>query len=224
MFDGTIQTQTVQADTITVTFQLAPDQSIDTLRLQNVSCATVQVVVTGPDAEDLFDVTYDMTSTLGIDDYLPWFTEPIVRRRGLTVEDLPAVLYPGSTIEVTLSDPGADVAAGLCLFGHSRELGGTKWGTEISFRDLSIKEEDPFGGLFIAKRTFKRQASFDVNVKAGFVDELQRLMEEYRAEPVLFIGNPDYDTQAIYGFLKSFRTLINWPDQSLSTLQVESLA
>ncbi len=222
--DGTQQTQTVKADSWTFSVQLGPNEAIDTIRLANVSCAMVRVKITDGIDGVIHDVTYPMSSDLGIDDYLPWFSLPIVRKAGITIGNLPSVLYPGCIVEVTLAAPGEDVKLGLGLLGLSRKLGGTRWGAQISFRDLSVKAEDPFGGLYIAKRTFKRSFSADVIVHAGFVDELQRLLEEVRAEPTLFIGSDDYDTMAIYGYVKSYKTLVNWKTRSLASLEVESLA
>lgn len=223
MFDGTIQTQTTKANSLTVSIQLAADQAIDTVRLANVSAASLTVTLT--DAVDgvVYSQTFDLTSTLGIDDYLPYFSEPIVRVRGKTVVDLPA-LYTGALLTITLAAPGETVACGLCLAGLSRTLGGTQWGAELGFRDLSVKGEDDFGGLVVVKRAFKRTLDLNVVVQAGMVDELQRLLEEYRAEPVLFIGDQAYDTMAIYGFVKAFKTQVTTPTRSFSSISVESLA
>jgi hypothetical protein len=223
MFDGEVQTQTAQANQIEVEVDLSADEAADTVRLSNVSALTVQVVVEDAVEGVIYDETVDMTSSIGIDDYLPWFTEPIIRKAGLTLSDLPA-LYPGATVTVTLEAPGEEVACGLCLFGLSRYIGGTKWGGELGFRDLSVKDEDAFGGLFIVERSFKRTASFDLTVHSGFVDELQRLLEAYRATPVLFIGDDEYDTMAIYGFVKSFKTQVNLRNHSICSLDLESLA
>jgi hypothetical protein len=223
MFDGEVQTQTAQADGIEVEVELSADEALDTVRLANVSALSVQVVAVDAVDGTVYDETFDMTSNVGIDDYLPWFTEPIIRKTGLTLSDLPS-LYPGVTVTVTLEAPGEDAACGLCLFGLSRYIGGTKWDSELGFRDLSVKDEDPFGGLFIVERSFKRTASFDITVHSGFVDELQRLLEAYRATPVLFIGDDEYDTMAIYGFVKAFKTQVKLRNHSICSLDLESLA
>jgi hypothetical protein len=223
MFDGTIQSQTTKADSISVSIQLAADEALDTVRVANISAATLTVTVEDPVEGEIYDQTYDLTSVVGIDDYLPYFTEPIIRLRGKTLTDLPS-LYTGVTVTVTLSAPGETVACGQALVGLSRALGGTRWGSELGFRDLSVKDEDDFGGLIVVKRAFKRTGSFDVIVQAAMVDELQRLLEDYRAERVLFIGDEAYDTMAIYGFVKAFKTQVSWPTHSLCSLDLESLA
>lgn len=223
MFDRSIQSQTTAADSLTVAIQLGADEIADTVRLSNLSAASAQVTVTDATDGVVYDRTFDLVSDSGISDWWAYFAEPIVRRTGLTVADLPG-LYAGALVTIALSAPGETVACGLALLGQGRDLGGTQWGPQLGFRDFSVKADDGFGGQTVVERGFRRQMSANVVVQAGMVDELQRLFETYRATPILLVGDDAYDTMAIYGFIKSFQTVVSWPEVSFCTIDAESLA
>jgi hypothetical protein len=223
MFDGAIQTQTSNPESIDFEVQLAPSEKVDTVFVTNINGTASTVKVTAAGGEVVYDKEHTLVSNAGIQDWYAYFNEPTVRKSGLIASDLPG-MYPGAKVSVSIKAPGDVARAGLALMGLARQLGGTKWGAELGFRDLSVKAENEFGGLYVVERPFKRTASFDVVVQAGFVDQLQHLLEQYRATPVLFVGNDAYETMHIYGFVKSFKTVVTTPDVSFCALDLESLA
>jgi len=219
MFDGKVQTQTVFADEIVV--EVAPAGLVDRLAVLNVSALTLQVQVFVSTTHLVFDQTYNLTSVAGIDSLYDYFFEPIVRDSKKVVTGLP--FYSGVTVSVTLSDPGQDVACGLLTMGQSRYLGGTRWGAALGFIDYSVKQADSFGEYFIVERAYSETGDFDVIVQAGFVDQFMALLAQYRATPLLFTGDDDYNATTIYGFVKEVNLAIAYPDVSFLTLRIEGL-
>lgn len=219
MFDTVIQTQTTAADEIAV--ELALSGRIDTVALQNVAGASVQVVMTDPVAGVVYDETYSLISTQGIVDAFTYCFEPIVRLRDLTLLDLPP--YGGATLEVTLAEAGQDVACGLLLVGLSRELGGTLYGATAGIRDYTTKATDEFGRISVVERAYSKRASFQLIVLNELVDSFQNLLADYRAVPTLYVGDGRFGSLAVFGFYREFNVEIAYPDRSLATLDIEGL-
>lgn len=219
MFDSVVQTQTTNADAITV--QLAATGRIDTVALQNVSASEVQVTLT--DAVDgvIYDETFGMISTDGIDDWPSYFFEQIERRSDLTVTGLPP--YANPTIDVELRETGATVACGELVVGQSIELGGTKWGAAIGIRDYSLKQTDDFGRITVVERTYSKRGSFQVIVQNTRLDRIARLLADYRATALLFIADDDYGAMQIFGYARDWGVDVSYPDVSILGLEVEGL-
>jgi hypothetical protein len=220
MFDQSPQSQTTRADNIDVT--LTPGARIDTLALQNVSAASVQVTMTDLVEGVVYDETFAMISDSGITDWWAYFFEPIVRVTELQVEDLPP--YATATLDVTLTATGETVACGLCVIGLSRDIGKTQWGAGVGIQDYSVKQVDDFGNATVVQRAYSKRANFSMLVPWGQVDQLQVLLASYRATPTLYIGDPDYTSTAVYGYFRDFNMEIAYPDVSLCTLEIEGLA
>ncbi|MCR5875176.1 hypothetical protein LRS10_13845 [Phenylobacterium sp. J426] len=223
MFDGGIQTKSSAPDLLGVGLQLPVDQRADTLALLNIDAASVQVVVTDDVDGVVYDRTFGLISDSGITDIYAYFFEPIVRLPDLILTDLPAG-YAGSLVEVSLIDEGGQPSCGALVIGHARKLGDTRWNPSLGIRDFSTKGDAPWGEFVIVEKAYRRRASFSVIVPMGFVDELMDLLPQYRAKPVLWIGDSEFRSTAIFGYFKDFNVELSLPPSlALCSLDLESL-
>lgn len=219
MFDSRINAVTSQTGNIEVSLQVA--DRINALALLNLSATSVQVEMT--DAVDglVYDRTFSTISDSGITDWYAWFFEPIAPITELVVTDLPN--YYGATITVTITAASGSASIGELIVGSYRELGDTQYGVQLGIQDYSIKSIDAWGEYSIVERAYRKTASFEIWLPNGGIGEVQRLLAEYRATPVLYIGSDEYSSTAILGFYKDFTINITYPTVSVCSLTVEGL-
>jgi hypothetical protein len=219
MFDGIIQSQTTRADSIAVI--LAVPGRIDTVALLNVSALSAHITLTAAAVGVVYDHTASLVSPSGITDWYAYFFEPIARLADIVFTGLPP--YANATLSVTLSAAGETVACGALVAGFSKTLGDLQFSPKLGITDYSVKQADEFGNFTILERAYAKRSDFSVIVQNTFVDELITLLAGYRATPVLYIGNTDYTSTAVYGFYRDFQVEIAYPDVSFCTLELEGL-
>lgn len=223
MFDQSVQSQTTNAGTITVS--LATTTLADTIAFLNVDASNIRVKVTHATDGVLYDKTATLTSYLGVSDWYSYFFTPINKQIDVLFQDLPK--YAVVTIDITITKISGIAACGVCLLGSSRDISseglGVESGAKISIDDYSVKTRDSFGNYTIVQRTFNRRADFTVVIESSNVDAVINLLSNYRATPVLYIGYGDYKSTVVYGFYKSFEVEIAYKSISYCTIQLEGL-
>lgn len=214
MFDSVIESQTSAAEEIVLT--IAPTSSADRLAIINADCTSVRVQAGSE---------YDQTKTLGtrvVDDWLEYFYEPFEVRRDVIFEGLP--LGTGHTITVTISAPGGTARVGALVLGLSKELGGAQFGASAGIIDYSTKETNALGYTEVVERPFSKRMNVALIVAAGKVDSLQRILAQYRATPMVWVGAGNlYESLIVYGFYRSFEVVIAYPNHSICNLEIEGL-
>jgi len=219
MFDGVVQSQTTHADSVEVTLDV-PGR-IDTVALLNVSATSAQVTVTDAIEGVVYDETRALVSPSGITDWYAYFFEPIERLTDIVFEGLPP--YANPTVDVVLEGAGETVACGALIAGLSKDLGGTQYGASLGIIDYSVKTKNDFGEYSIVERAFSRKASFAVFVENTLVDQVMRLLSDYRATPILYLGSTRFAASAVYGFYRDFSAVISFPDVSVLSIELEGL-
>lgn len=219
MFDQSVNSQTNNTEFIAVNIRTA--DRVDSVVLLNVSAATVRVTMVDDIDGTVYDKSFSLVSTAGVDDWYDYFFEPIVRATDIAITDLPA--YAGATVTVTMSDPGFGVTCGACIIGLKSDLGLTQYGAQVGIQDYSIKQRDAYGNFTILERAFSNRGSFQVYVPAGQVDQIKTMMASFRATPIVYIGSELYTSTMIYGFYKDFNLEIAYQKYSLFTLEIEGL-
>jgi len=219
MFDQSNSTQTINGEDIVV--ELSVSGRADSVSLLNMVAATVRIVMTTVADGTLYDVTHDLVSDSGVNNWYEYFFEPIIRRGDHVVYDLPSNADP--TFTITISEPGATAKVGACVIGQSRDLGYLLYGARTGIQDYSRKEADDFGNFTIVQRAFAKRASFKIIVDNARIDALSALLASYRAEAVVWVGVDDYTSTWIYGFYKDFAFEIAFMEQSYLTLELEGL-
>jgi len=219
MFDTSVTSQTSATDQIVVS--LLATGRVNTVALLNVSAATARVVMTDDVDGVIFDETQTLASDSGITDWYAYFFEPIIRATDALFSDLPP--YADAQIDITLTDTGSAVLCGAALLGLAREIGGVQYGASVGIQDYSVKQQNDFGDYTILERAFSKRGVWAIYVENYLVDELNKILAEYRATPTLYIGSEYFTSTFIYGFYKDFSTVISYVDYSICNLELEGL-
>lgn len=219
MFDNTTTSQTSNADVLLVsTIAQGRNDSVALL-----GCSATSATVTMTDATDgvVYTATQSFISDNGIQDWFAYFFEPIERKTDMAFTDLPP--YANATIGVTLVDTGKTVLCGSCVIGQKKDVGDTEVGVKTGIQDYSVKSQDAFGNYTITQRAFRKTLNFTIWMDPAEVDPLQRLLQQYRATPTVYIASDDYESTLVYGFYKDFSIDIAYPNKSVCTLQLEGI-
>ena len=219
-FDTKVQSQTTRADSIVYT--LTVPGLVDTVALLNVAGVSARVKQTDTLEGIVFDQTESLVSDSGITDPYRYAFEPIVRLTDMVVTGLKP--YASSTVELTITGPAETCALGVLLLGLSLDVGGTQFGAGIGVVDYSVKGFDDFGNAEVVERAFAREANFAVWVENARVDHVVNVLAGFRATPVLYVGDTDFGSTAVFGFFRDFNVEIRGPDVSQCSLEVEGLA
>lgn len=218
MFDQTNGSQTVADDELEVQVRVAG--RVDAVALLNCEAGTARVKA-AVGATEVYDATFAMTSTSGIQDWYDYFFEPIERRPDLIVTDLP--LYSNMTVTVTLTRPGGSVKVGTLVVGQTKEIGVTGIGMSAGIIDFSRKGADDFGNVMLVERAFARKLDVRVLVQNGEVDAVVATLAQLRATPVVWVADPRFVTGGVFGFYRNFSVTFEYPEQSICLLEIEGM-
>ena len=186
--------------------------SIDTSGTQS-GTHTVKTVV--------YDETYSLTYDGGIDNWYSYFFEPIFRSRDNVEIDMPHYIDP--IIDITLTGTGELVSCGACIIGTRLDFGPTQLGARSGIDNYSVKTRDNFGNYNILERAFSKRADFTSWINNGRIGAMQDTLSDYRATPIVYIGEESLTNMIIYGFYKDFSIDIAYPDVSICTTTIEGL-
>ncbi|MDC1523997.1 hypothetical protein N8468_04725 [Planktomarina temperata] len=195
---------------------------VNSLAFFGLSADTVQIQVV-VSATEVYNTTFPLLDTSTIVDWYTYFFEPAsVKAQELLVVDLPA--YTGATITVTITDTGQTVQVGQVVLGNLVALGRTGYGSSIGIEDYSRKERDTFGNPVIVERAFAQKANYEVSIPTVNARRVQKFLSDYRATPIVWIGNQDPTYGLIvYGFYTQFSINLSTYSTSYSTIEVEGL-
>jgi hypothetical protein len=215
MFDQANESQTTKADSIVVV--LTPGVFADTLVFDNVDAVSIRVQVAG--------TSYDQTATLRtrvLDNWWDYFFETFIYKTYAVFTGLPMLL--ANVITITITKTGSTAKIGTCVLGRRKVIGGTSYGATAGIIDYSRKSTDQFGNTTVVERAYSKRTNVTLWVESGMVDEVHRLLAEYRATAVMWIGAGDlYGALVVYGYFRSFEIVIAYPNFSRCSLDLEGL-
>ena len=222
-FDQKISDPVTQLDSISYT--LTDDNSTPTaVALFGLKGVTATVTVT----DSVEGVVYNQTNSLldsdEIFDWFSYFFEEITYVSTTLFTGIPP--YRGATVSVTVTeDTGETAQLGQLVFGYLTELGVTTYGTAISIQDFSRKETDAFGNFIVVERAFANLVDFDVRLPTQTAGRVRRILAEYRATPIVYVGNENSSFGTIvYGFYRNFDITLDTPSLSFAAIEVEGLS
>lgn len=218
MFDQTNSSQTTASEEITVEIKIA--SRVNAIALLNCEAGMARISATVNGAT-VYDATYSMTSASGISDWYAYFNEPIERRPDLIVTDLP--LYSNMIVRVSLTRPGGMVKIGTLVIGAVKELGFTLMGMSAGIVDYSRKVTDDFGNAMLVERAFAKKLDARVVVENSEVDQVNAILTQLRATPVVWVATTRFAAAGVYGFYRNFTTTFEYPEQSICLLEIEGL-
>jgi hypothetical protein len=218
MFDGKTSTYTeAQANTIVVTLNSV--SVTNSLVLFGLSGSNVNVKVVDDQEGEVYNKTISLISPSGINNWYMYYFEPIEYVTDIALLDLP----PYSTADVIVTISGTAPKCALCILGNQFEIGDTVWGTGVGIVDYSRKEVDPFGNFTIVQRRFSKTADYDITISTPRVASVQKILAQYRATPIVWIGNVDFPETIIYGYYRDFDIVLSNVSISECSLTVEGL-
>ena len=185
--------------------------SIDTSGTQS-GTHTVKTVI--------YDQTYNLTYTDGIDNWFSYYFEPIIRKRDYVEIDMPS--YSSPIIDVWMTGSGT-ISCGACIIGQKLDVGATQYGARTGIQDYSIKTQDDFGNYNVLERAFSKRADFTIWVNNTRISAVQDILSDYRATPIVYIGEQSLTNTIIYGFYKDFSIDISYPTISICSATIEGL-
>lgn len=133
--------------------------------------------------------------------------------------DVPA--YGDGVLTVTLARPGGTVACALLVVGVLTEVGDMEQDAEVSIKDYSVKDSDPFSETPLLEREFSKRLSGVVVVPRERVDSVVNIVSRYRATYLVFIGSQAYGCTVIYGFLEGWKMVLKNAKHSKFSVQIE---
>jgi hypothetical protein len=213
MFDGSYQTQSTALNSFSLV--LTPGEIVNSLALLNVegTSATVTQSVSG----------YSSTVVLVRHDVLNWFDwyyEVPIRTGDAVFTDIPP--YPASTLTIEVVNTGDTAKCGTMVVGKSRTLGLTEWEFSRSINDYSRAVEDANGTVELVQGAYSKRMVVDVWVEEGMESEVTRVLEEYRAQALVFVGSSAYSMAIIYGFLGAWNVPVSIRGRN-ATIEIKGL-
>ena len=222
-FDQKISDPVTQLDSISYT--LTDDTSTPTgVALFGLKGVSATVTVTDAVEGEVYNQTNSLLDSDEIFDWFSYFFEEITYVSTTLFTGIPP--YRGSTVSVTVTeDTGETAQLGQLVFGSLTELGVTTYGTAISIQDFSRKETDAFGNFIVVERAFANLVDFDVRLPTQTAGRVRRILAEYRATPIVYIGNEDSSFgTVVYGFYRNFDITLDTPSLSFAAIEVEGLS
>ena len=216
VFDQQSVEQTENTDIIEIS--LIPGR-FDTIGFLNVEADDITVTITDPTEGVVFDETRD-TVLANVYDWYDYFFEPVIRSTKVVFENLP--IYGAATLEITMTASGSTVKCAEIIMGLSRSLGDTQWGVRIGATDYSRKDENAFGNIVLRQGTFHDRMELNAFVLNELVDETVRLLNQYRATPMLYVAGT-YASTVVFGFHDDYDTVLQSPAGSFLSLSIKGL-
>jgi hypothetical protein len=223
-FDTSNSSQTVTPGGATpkITYDIKPGQAISAVSVLNISNATgLTITLTDPVYGVVYSKTVDMTAVQPEADWWSWFFDTRVEPTQFVATDLPS--FPNATLKVDLTGIST-LAVGVILFGQVRRFGlGVQTGARVGITDYSRKETNEYGDTVVVQRAYAKRASFNTPIEWSEVDAMQAFLSSIRTTPCLWVASTRYESTTVFGFYKSFETLISYAMYADCNLEIEGL-
>jgi hypothetical protein len=217
-FDTYTSTQSTASDYIS--FQVKDLGVVNAIGLINIDAATAQLVATDMAGAEIYNKTVDLTSYSTFTSYYDYYFTPFLRRNVYVFEDIPPV--ENGKFTITLTAVG-NVAIGNFVGGYGYEISGINYTSSVRQKDYSIKQQLPTGEYFFQEGATSTIADFYFTIPNEKFDLLQRLIQNLRATPALYIGSEIYDSTILYGIVLDAPSTLTYATHSECRMQIESL-
>lgn len=219
MFDESLSLQTEKADQITAT--LAPGR-INTVSFFGLDANEVTVSMTS--ASEGGATVYSRVESLALSNVFDWydyFTEPIIRKDKIVFDDLP--VYGDGVVSVVIDNTGDIAKCGELSVGLSRYIGKLQWKPRVRIINYSKKKTNDYGITKLNKRGYSDLIQCELVVDNELVDEVKRVLSDYRSTVAVWVGDGDFTSMTVLGFYNDFEILLADPAGSLCSLEIEGI-
>lgn len=183
---------TVAEDTSGITYSLDIVTTCTEVGFLGLICSSVTVTIDDETGTEIYDQTQTATETIdGVE-----FYKGSMIFTGLTIAD-------GYTVNITIADPsGSDLAqVGQIVVGYTHTLGVTEpEETEVSFKDLSLHEQDEFGTFTVTQRGVSDIVEFSFKHDSDLAGWAHSLLIDTRNTPRLFWVSQALIDQGLFVF------------------------
>jgi hypothetical protein len=224
VFDAKVGSQTERTGSIY--YELDVGEIVEGIAFFNLSADSIDIVMTDSTDGEVYNETINLISTANVVDGYTYFFEPIITTKATVKTDIPP--YGSATLEITIN-AGNDTDTAKCgeiALGRVREFGGTQYGAGFEIIDYSRKAVDDFGNYSVTERAFSKRVPMDVLVDNAVIAYLKQTLEDYRATPLVCIPTEATDLQGpflTYGYYRTARTVVPYPNHSVLTIEWEGL-
>lgn len=228
MWDDRSKSYSFKTDSIIVA--LTPGSLFNSLGLFNITGDAVDVLMVDPTAGTVYDESIDMLDLTGINDFYPWFFNPLAFKKTIVLTDLPA--YPAATITITIANTGDTAEVGEYVLGTLQELGDSGYPYSGGVDNYNRKTRDDLGFATIEEREFFNYIDYSFLDETNRVFATKEVIGEFTLRPAVFIGYLD-DAEVgdsglaretiIFGYVKSYSYTVDNPNKASHSLQVEEL-
>lgn len=219
MFDQIVSRPTQRIDQLSVAVRVA--DVVNSVAFFGLKGSRLIVSMIDDLDGEVYKKEIGLVQTQQITDWARWFFEPVEFVSDVVLTDLPN--YRNASLTVLIEAPGQTAMCGELVVGNIRKLGLANFGTSVSIRDYSRKEEDDFGNINIVERRFSKLADYDVSLDTKDIFRVQSSLAAVRATPVVYIGEDNSPETFVYGFYRNFRIVLEGPSLSKATIEVEGL-
>lgn len=226
MFDKTITDATTYSASVTwngetkqgIYIEIQPSKVINGLAFFGVNSPRIYVEVEDPIDGVIYENQLEFVDNSSVVNWYEYFFSDIDRRTERVLLDLPQ--YANTTIRILIeSNSNSDAEIKELVLGRQIDFGCVMYGINLGIQDFSRKERDVFGNPVLVKRNFSKNATFDLRIETNEVDFVNKTLQRYRAQPVVYIVVDRYDSSIIYGFYRDFSTVL--PSFNISRCQLE---
>jgi hypothetical protein len=182
--------------------------------------------VSAKELEVVYDETIDLISTENVIDGYTYCFSPILTSSETFLIDLPPYATARIHIDIDVYEEYESVSCGEIVLGRLREFGATQDGAGFEVKDFSRKTTDSFGNYSITERAFSKRISMDVLVNNALLTYLKKTLEDYRAKPVVCVPTEATDLAGpflTYGYYRTAKTVVPYPNHSILTIEWEGL-
>jgi hypothetical protein len=222
-FDAKVGSQVERSGTIY--YELTPG-SVEGIAFFNLDASSIDIVLTDSVDGEVYNETIELISTDNVVDGYTYCFAPVLFTRSVVVTDLPP--YASATLEITINaDADSTVAkCGEIVMGRVIEFGATQYGAGFEIVDYSRKAVDAYGNYSVTERAFSKRVPLDVIINNAAIAYLKRTLEDYRATPVVCVPTEDTDLAGpflTYGYYRTARVVVPYPNYSILTIEWEGL-
>jgi hypothetical protein len=214
MFDAANESASSNSSTITVT--LTPGERVDCIAFDNVDADTIRV-----QAGSTYDQTIQLRTRV-VEGWWDYFFERFAFKTAAVFLNLPPIST--NVITITITKNGGTAMCGTCKLGLRYRVGGTRYGASSGMLDYSYRSTDQFGNTTVIEGAYAKRMNVALWVKNEKAEDTKRLLETYRATPLVWVGAGNlFSSLIIYGYCRRFEKVIDLPNYSVFTLEIEGL-
>ncbi len=218
-FDTQTTTQMTAAESVTLV--VTPGR-FNTIALVNARVTSVDIRIESPVDGVVYEQTHLLGNTEPVLDWYDYFFAAIGKPTELVVPGLAQL--GDALVTITFNAPGGVVALGTLVFGMLSEVGSVGYGAGVGIIDYSRKETDEYGVTTFVQRAYSNRVDLPLEIQAGRVDAVHRLIASLRATPCLWVGADGlYGVLTVFGFYKDFSLGIQYPTFSTANITIEGL-